>query len=295
MPKHRLEDADFRASNKILVWILVFMGYMIALGISANPAGWDAAVFNVVRRIPYTPYSWAGLLFFSVSLYTLGEFTSWRGRGAVIITGSLLCSMWWMGLSLMTARMVYELPNRITVLWPLITFFISVLYASRIVVYATVFTGERWRTNPYQLWGVTFLCLVSLSQMVIGVAPGTILSEVEHPVMFQLAAVNFFGATVTLFGLHLRNQELGIALELAGSFSLVATLIWYCSMVISKQALAGTTLGFGFTQAFTFATLHRSFQILTLKYAQWRGKPHLEERTAQALYAELDPDRHEST
>jgi hypothetical protein len=282
---NRLSDKELGTADRILGWLLILLGYVMAMGLAADPGGWEDPVFNVVRKLPYTPYSWSiGIALFTI-VYTIGERAPqhWRGRGRVIIVGALLCGLWWACLSFMMARMVYEQPTRITILWPFMTIFVAFLYASRVVVYANTFTGDRWRTNPYQLWDTLMLITVSLSQVIIGAAPGSIFTEVEKPVMFQLALVNLMGASIVMFGLHMRNKDLGLNLELAGAMSLVATLAWYCASVTSKQTLAGTTLGFGLAEAFVFATLHRSIQIITLKWARRYDKDDLAHDMKQAL------------
>jgi hypothetical protein len=126
--------------------------------------------------------------------------------------------------------------------------------------------------------------IVSLSQMIIGVAPTSVFTEVERPVALQLASVNFLGAAVVLFGLHLKNTAVGENLELAGAVSLVATLLWYTASVLHSQQLAGTTLGIGLVEMFLFGTIHRSVQIVVLKIARWRGRHDLEARIVTALH-----------
>ena len=180
-------------------------------------------------------------------------------------------------------RSVYENPSRITILWPIITFLIGMLYLTRVVVYSDSFTGDRWNTNPYQLWATTFLMLASLSQVIIGIAPVSVLSEIERPAALTVGGANLFGALVIMFGLHMRDKEQGLNYELAGSVSMVLTLGWYCANVLHHQPLAGTTLGFSMPEAFVFATLHRGIQILTLKWARWSDRGGLEHRMVHAL------------
>jgi hypothetical protein len=240
----------------------------------------------VVHKIPFTPYSWALGLFIAVSIYTAGEVMGHQHphRGHILIAGAALCMFWHLSMAIAMSRMVYEEPNRITDLWPLIMFIMAVLYATRVIIYSNVFYGQRWNTNPYQLWATLFLMIVSLSQMIIGVAPTSVFTEVEHPVAFQVATVNFLGAAIVMTGLHLRNTDRGLLLELAGTVSLVATLGWYISLVLHKENLAGTTLGIGLVEAYLFATLHRSIQIGTLKWAQYSGKLGLEQKMTEALH-----------
>lgn len=288
---------SLRTVNRLLAWLLILMfGYVVAAGIALDPSGWDDPVFNVVRQLPYTPYSWAGLLAGSVTVYTVGELISehTRRRGAIVITGATLCTAWWLAMSMAMARMVYVMPTRITILWPFITFAIACLFASRSIAYANAFTGARWNTNPYQLYGTLFLMIASTAQIIIGVVPSSVFTEVERPVAAQLALINFMGGAVVMFGLHLKNKELGINLEMSGAISLVATIAWYCVEVIHRNTLAGTTLGFALNEAFLFATFHRATQIATMKWARWRDKPRLEARMSQAINAErhvvIEPD-----
>lgn len=286
--KHRLDPEDEKVANRILAWLLILFGIVISMGIAADPAGWDDPAFNVVRKLPYTPYSWAGLLVSSTAVYCFGELSNYRRRGNFVITGAAMCSIWCASLSCMMARMVYEMPSRITVLWPFVTFFMAALYASRVIVYASTFHGRRWATNPFQLWLTMFVMIVSLSQVIIGVAPGSIFTEVERPVMLQLALVNLLGSSIVMFGLHMKNEDLGLNYELAGTFSLMVSLAWYCTGVTERQVLAGTTLGFGLVEGYVFASLHRSIQITTLRWAERRGRDHQASRLRNALTT----DRH---
>lgn len=285
---NRLPEDALRGGDRIYAWILILFGYLIAGAMAVDPNGWDDPVFNVVRRLPYTPYSWAAMLAIASTVYTAGEVMSElsRRRGAMIITGATMCAAWWLAMTLAISRMVYVMPDRITDIWPLVCLLITCIYAHRMIVYANAFTGDRWNTNPYQLWSVTMIMIASLGGIIIGVAPSSVFTEVERPVALQLALVNFMGAAVVMYGLHLKNKDVGLNLELSGGFSLVATLGWYCTSVLQHQLLASTTLGFAAIEAATFATLHRSIQILTKKWAENRGRPRLASRMSQALNAE---------
>jgi uncharacterized membrane protein len=292
----RLDEAELRGAERLSAWLLILFGYFVAIGMSSDSSGWDDPVFNVVRHVPWTPYSWAGALaLFTVIFhmgYVLKPERDWRGR--VIIIGALLCAGWWMAMALCTARMVYEMPTRITDLWPLICFFASCMYLTRVVVYANSFTGDRWNTNPYQTWSTTFLMLASLSQVIIGITPVSVLSEIERPAALTVGAGNLFGAAVTMLGLHLKDKEIGLMYELAGAFSLVLTLGWYCAYVLHNSPLAGVTLGFSMPEAFVFATLHRATQIATLKWARSSQREALERRMIHALNPTAKPAHAES-
>lgn len=280
-----LDEREFKIAERLSAWLLTLLAYLVALGIMVDNSGWNDPVFNVVRKVPWAPYSWAlTLLVFALLFnfgYTRHRENHWRGR--IIVWSALLCATWWIGLSLCMTRMVYELPSRITILWPMVTFLIGCIYLSRVVVYSDAFSGDRWNTNPYQAWGVTYLMLASLSQVIIGISPVSVLSEIERPAALAVGGANLFGAVIVSFGLHLKDKEQGLMYELAGSFSLVFTLGWYCATVLHRQPLSGTTLGFAMPEAFVFATLHRTIQILSLIWARWHSRGGLERRMIHAL------------
>ncbi|MDM3894731.1 hypothetical protein [Mycobacterium intracellulare] len=292
---NELPERSLLSVNRMLAWLLIIGGYLIAIGMAVDSAGWDDPVFRVVKLVPFAPYSWAATLALAVTIYTAGEVISVRSRrrGVILITGATMCTAWSLAVAIAMSRMVYVMPDRITLLWPLVMTIIACLYASRAIVYADAFTGDRWNTNPYQLWTLTFVMSASLGGIIIGVAPGSLFTEVEKPVALQLALVNFIGAAVIMYGLHLRNSRLGEGLELAGGFSLVLTLSWYCANVLHQQMLAGTTLGFAAIEAATCASLHRSIQIMTKKLAEQRGNQGLADRMGAALHNEqraaIDP------
>lgn len=287
----RLSEDDLRTSDRILAWLLILFGVFVAMTMSLNQAGWNDPVFRIVRKVPATPYSWALLLVVSVLVYATGELVNQfrRQRGFLIIIGSLLCASWCMAMTLAMSRMVYEMPGRITSLWPMVMFFVAILYGSRAVIYANSFTGFRWTTNPYQLWGVLMIMMVSLTQIVIGVAPSSVLSQYGHQVVLQVALVDFMAASVTMFGLHLRNKEAGLNLELSGGIGLLGVLSWFCVAELNQVPLAGVTIGFAMTQAFVFATFHHSAQIIALKWARWRQKPKMARSLERALKREGEP------
>lgn len=282
---NRLSETELRTGDTIFGRLLILWGVICAAGVSIDTAGWDDPVFTVVHKVPFTPYSWAGLLFAFTVVYAVGELLNpaCRHRGRVVIIGASLCMIWHLTLALAMARMVYIMPMRITDLWPLVVLLVAALYASRIVVYANAFSGHRWATNPYQLWSTLLLMVVSLSQAIVQVAPTNVLSQIEHPVALQVIVANFLGAAVVMFGLHMRDKEYGINLELAGAISLLTTMVTYLILVISKQNISSLTFNFGLTLAFVLGTLHRCSQIMVLKWARWQGKQHLERRMAEAL------------
>jgi hypothetical protein len=285
MPLNKLSGPHLKVADRMVGTVLGLWGYCCALALGFDKVGWNDPVFSVVHMVPFGLPLWGAILAVFITIYVVGEIAAedYPHRGQIIIFGAALTMLWHVALTLCMARVVYTQPHRVTILWPVVILIIATLYATRVIVYSNIFHGKRWNTNPYQLWATTFLVIVSLSQVVIGVAPTSVFTEVERPVAFQVALVNFIGAAVVLFGLHLRNEARGVMLELAGTFSLVATLGWYIALVLRKESLAGTTLGFGLAEAYLLATLHRAMQVLTLMYARQSNRPELEHKMTQAL------------
>lgn len=291
-----LDEREFKAAERLTAWILTLLAYFTAMGMLVDASGWHDPVFRIVSKVPGTPYSWAAALAVSGFIFNMGYIRSpeshWRGR--LIILGALLCAVWWLGMSLSMTRVVYEMPARITILWPVVAFGVACMYLTRVIVYSDVFAGDRWNTNPFQMWGTTFLMLASLSQVIIGIAPVSVLSEIERPAALTVGGANLFGAVVVMVGLHLRDKESGLLYELAGSVSLVLTLGWYCANVLHHQPLSGTTLGFSMPEAFVFASLHRGIQIGSLTWARRSGRDGLERRMIHALNPTARPSDTES-
>lgn len=286
---NHLPEDTLRTSDKALAWLLVLFGIVVSMGLAIDPAGWDDPVFHVVRQVPFRHFFWSATLAVATLIYAAGELIAVhsRRRGTIVIFGATLCAAWCLALTLAMTRMVYILPSRITLLWPLVMFFVSCLYLYRAIIYANAFTIIRWNTNPYQLWCTTFLMSSSLAQLIIGIVPSSVFTEIERPVAVQLALTNFMGGAVVMFGLHLRNKDIGLNLELSGAMSLVATVGWYCVEIARHNILAGTTMGFALDEAFLFGSFHRAVQIIALKYARWRGHPRMESRMTQALVPEI--------
>lgn len=282
---NQLGEREFRVAERLTAWTLTLLGYFVAMGMMVNAAGWNDPVFHIVSKIPWTPYSWAAALVVFTFIFNMGytRKTESHWRGKLIILGALLVACWWLGMCFCMSRAVYEMPTRITIIWPLVTFGVAAMYLTRVIAYSDMFTGDRWNTNPFQTWGTTFLMMASLSQVIIGVAPVSILTEIERGAALTLGGANLFGSIIVMFGLHLKDKEQGILYELAGSATLVLTLGFYCGLVLHQAPLAGVTLGFSMPEAFVFATLHRTIQTLSLQWARWSGRPHLERRMIDAL------------
>jgi hypothetical protein len=169
MPINVLTSDATRAADRTHVWFNVVLGLLVAASIP-SPRGWwwHDPMFTVARSIPHSQAVWAWSLLVAVTVYAVGSFMPYghEHRGAVIIVGAGLCFLWYLAFTLALSRQTYVDPAHSAGLWPLLLFFLALLYGHRAVLYAGVFTGARWGTHPFQMYPITFLMLVSISQVV---------------------------------------------------------------------------------------------------------------------------------
>jgi hypothetical protein len=266
-------------------WLLVVFGYLCALALAVDPAGWYDPAFTIVRDVPGGRYAWAVTLALVSTVYVVGELTN---RGHFILLGAALSATWFALMALTISRMLYTEPHRVSILAPLTMFLVAALYISRAIVFTSGFTAARWTTNSWYSWAMVMLMLISLGQIIIRNPPVTdVLAVVQRPLTVELAAVNFLGAAVVLFGLGLKDRQLGLTFELTGGISLLITLTWYAIEAIEHAFISKGAWGFGVVAAFvTVAMLHRCIQILLWRYARWSGNTELADKVFQALTAE---------
>lgn len=289
-----IDDDLLRPADRMLAWLLVLFNVAISLTLLINTRhGLQGNSWSVfLRVIPYTPYSWGVLLLVGTVIYALGELTPsdrLQHHKEFAISGALLCSLWWVAVSLCLSRALYEAPKLVSDIPPLLCFFMFLMYAARLIIYANIFTGRRWNLNPFQMYGVILLISVSITQCVIGTSPASVSSSFERPTQLSLAGANLVGAVVAAIGLHLRNVDAGLWLELWGYVALVGTLGFYCYTVFKTQELPTTTLGFTLGEAFVLASFHRALQIAILKWAQYKDHHKVEDRMRATLTSSLPP------
>lgn len=131
------------------------------------------------------------------------------------------------------------------------------------------FTLHRWALNPFQMYAVTFLIAVAVAQVQLGAAPGSVQADaLDRQTMLSLAISNCIGGFIALWGLHLRDLEAALWVEFWGYMVLIFVLGFYVYLLTQNQANPNATYGFGFAEAFVYAAVHRSVQILLYKRAR---------------------------
>lgn len=158
-------------------------------------------------------------------------------------------------------------------------------------------TMRRWNLNPFQMWLLLFLGIVSFSQMLVFAhhIPG--FDESARQAAFSLAFCNFVGGLICFGGLHLRDRDTALWVELCGYVALTGSLGIYTYIVWYLEPGPPTSYGIGMCEAFILASMHRAALIVVgglrrRKRTRQAGVRRYE-RLIRAL-AELEEDRRKS-
>lgn len=273
MPLNALTDEIRKGADRVHVWFNVILGYCVAASLPFDRTWRTDPLFATVRAFPHSQTVWAGSLAAATTIYAVGSFLTVGKphRGTIVIIGALGCFAWNFAFSIGLERQNYIDPTHTSNLWPLLLFFLALLYGHRVVLYANAFTGTRWSLNPFQLYAVSFLMLLSLTQIVVGVSPVSVQAQFDRPTQLSLAGANFIGALLVMVGLHMRRLETGLWIELWGYASLTATMFFFIFTTVGHVVMPISTLGFTLNEAFAFASLHRAIQIAVYKRSRRVG------------------------
>lgn len=133
------------------------------------------------------------------------------------------------------------------------------------------FTLRRWSTQPWQMYPLLFLFQVSAAQVWVGVPPNAAQSVLDGDAQFALAACNLVGTLICAYGLHLRDIEIALWIELSGYASLIGSLAIFVVLVFAVFPMPNTSYGLAFAAAFVLASMHRAAQIAGYKCAKRRA------------------------
>jgi hypothetical protein len=156
--------------------------------------------------------------------------------------------------------------------WALLICTWTVVYKVRPIRWVrNTFTMHRWGVNPFQMYALFFLLQVSLNQLVIGVPETSAQSALNTEAQIALATCTLIGCLVSAYGLHLRDVETALWIELSGYVSLAGSLGIWVYLVFVLFPLPNTSYGLAFAEAFVLFSIHRAVQIVAYKRAKRRG------------------------
>lgn len=139
------------------------------------------------------------------------------------------------------------------------------------------FTLHRWALNPFQMYDISFLMAVAIAQIQLGATPGSVQADMDRHTLMALATCNMVGAGIALLGLHRRDLEDALWIELCGYLCLIFVLGYYVLLLSIHQVNTNASYGFAFSEAFVYAAIHRSAQIWLYKRAR-KKRQHLDDQ-----------------
>jgi hypothetical protein len=136
----------------------------------------------------------------------------------------------------------------------------------------STFTLRRWLSQPFMLCGVGLLQQASIWQLVLGNSQTVMTSgELAPRSVVFLSIANLVGSTIVFYGLHLRDWEQSLSLELSGYLSMIWPLLLWVALVYLDVPLPNTSYGLNLTEGFVIASGIRIVLILRYRWAWWRG------------------------
>lgn len=133
--------------------------------------------------------------------------------------------------------------------------------------FSRTFTVRRWALNPFQLYDMAFMMAAAIAQIVLGATPSSVQADLDPKTLLSLAVCNMVGGGIALLGLHLRDLETALWVEFYGYLCLVFVLGYYLFLLADQRVNVSASYGFALSEAFVFAAIHRSVQILLYKRA----------------------------
>lgn len=134
------------------------------------------------------------------------------------------------------------------------------------------YTLRRWLTNPVKMFIVGMLWQANFQQLALTGPTASLAGDLDYRARLALTLANLVGGAICFYGLHLRDFELSLWVELSAYISLIGTLGMWVFLVYWSVPLPNTSYGLNLTEGFVLATaLIRAPEILWYKRALRRG------------------------
>lgn len=135
----------------------------------------------------------------------------------------------------------------------------------------STFTWHRWLTQSFMMCGVGLLQQASIWQLVLGNTQLVMTyGELNTSSATYLSVANLIGTTIVFTGLHLRDWELALLMELSGYAAMLWSLLLWITLVYFVVPLPNTSYGLNLTEGFVIASGIRAVLILRYKWALHR-------------------------
>lgn len=143
---------------------------------------------------------------------------------------------------------------------------------------------QRWLTQSFMMCGVGLLMQASIWQLVLGNTQLVMTSgEIDPHSVPYLTFANLVGTAIVFYGLHLRNWESSLWVEVSGYASMLWSLALWILFVYLTAGLPNTSYGLNLTEGFVIASFIRAYLIARYKWALHRDDVPTKLRLRQIL------------
>lgn len=131
----------------------------------------------------------------------------------------------------------------------------------------TTYTMRRWATQSFIVCGVGLMWQASIWQLTLGDTQIAMIGELGTQSHQPLSIATLVGTSITFHGLHLRDWEQSLWLEVAGYLATDWALVIWIVLVYTTIPLPNTSYGLNLTEGFAIANSIRLFWVLRYKWA----------------------------
>lgn len=151
------------------------------------------------------------------------------------------------------------------------------------------YTLSRWLTNPFKICIVAMLWQANFQQLALTGPIASMAGDLNYQSRLLLTLTNLLGAAFCFFGLHLRDFEMSLWIELGSYIAMIGTLGLWVTLVYLTIPLPNTSYGLNLTEAVIIAACIRAPLILRYKRALRRGDVKKTARLRLILGGDVGP------
>jgi hypothetical protein len=135
----------------------------------------------------------------------------------------------------------------------------------------STYTLKRWLTDPFQVCIIAMLWQANFQQLALTGPSSSLAGDLDYRSRLYLTLANLVGACVCFYGLHLRDFERSLRLELGSFLALAWTLGIWVTMVYYTVTLPNTSYGLNLAEGTLIACVIRGVLIQRYKSSLKHG------------------------
>ena len=154
----------------------------------------------------------------------------------------------------------------------------------------TTYTMHRWLTQPFKMFTVGMLWQTNFQQLALTGPVASLTGDLDYRSRLYLTLANLIGGCICFYGLHIRDLERSLWIELGSYIALIPTLGMWVVLVYLTTQMPNTSYGLNLTEGFVLAaTLVRAPEILIYKRALRKGNIPKQAKWRLILGGDLGP------